>query len=719
MKMKISLSIFVFLLIIGFVNGQSDFNIISDPKIELCPCSNQAYNILLQNTGSSAGSYKISNSGKAVDWIIVKPSQLTLAPGTATNLQVTVNSQCNIEGEFELSTFVTSSGLTKKITQNLDFIACYNYDVQLGKIQDIEEELRSISFVEQENGYEVCEGKQKVIPILIENKESYGNTYGVSFQGEDWSNINAKEFKLGAKEEGILLLSLSPPAGSEGNYNLKLDLITKLGELEKTTDIDVKVEKCFALILDIEKTNVALCGGDSEKYDVEVKNNGKFTEILNLEIEGADFISFEDGTELTLNSKSEETLSLNVNPSSTETGIFNVNVKASNDDISAEDTLILEITERNSCYKANIEFQKTINNQYTHEVFPVPIFNDGIRQTTFDLSVEGPSWISLLPNELELNPGEKGNVNLEINPEDDTEEGTFDLVIKVESNDEVNIKNVQINLKKENQIIKKIKSTIRFYKYYLYVLIVLVVLLIIFWNPISRQIKNIKDKHEKNKQKKELKRISREAREAKQEEEEKRKEDEKSRKEEEAIKKIEAYKKTEKTIKKKERKKLLSKSKPYLITLVILIAFGALIFLSAYFDFFDKNPYYTFLKIVYGAYVYLYYIIVGIILVFMLIYLYNKIKKKKKESIKNKPSKSLKKIKFFEKTYVRLAILILIALIILFSIYGKDLIDYVRNFVGLYLSYFITGAVVLIILILLIRFYKPVIDFLMEEDKKK
>ena len=77
---------FVFVLLVSFVNAQEVFDIVSDTEINLCPCSNQAYNILLQNTGTSVSKYQISNGGAAANWVNIAPSELILNPQTATNL---------------------------------------------------------------------------------------------------------------------------------------------------------------------------------------------------------------------------------------------------------------------------------------------------------------------------------------------------------------------------------------------------------------------------------------------------------------------------------------------------------------------------------------------------------------------------------------------------------------------------------------------------------
>ena len=627
-KKKIILHLFfVFVLLVSFVNAQEAFDIVSDTEVDLCPCSNQAYNILLQNTGPSVSKYQISYSGDAADWVNIAPSELILNPQTATNLMVNVNSPCDTNGEFGLDTLIksTQTGLTKKISQNLNFLACYDYSISLGEAQDFEEEIKSVSFIENENGYEICEETtKKVIPILIENKENYGNVYDINFVGEDWSNLNAAQFELEGKQKGILLLTLEPPKGSEGTYKLGLNTITRLGQLEKSTDIDVKVDKCYDLSLDIKKENDQLCGGEEKDYDIEIKNNGKFTETLNLNVEGSNFASFGNTTSLELDSDEQKTIKLQVNPDATDSGNYNIKVTATNGKVKIEDTINLDITKRNICYKSDIEFKTTIKNQYKHEVFLISIINNGIRKADYKISLEGPSWASITPSELELNPKQKGYVNLELNPGENISEGMHNILIKAESNNEVYSKIVDVNLKKENPTLKKIKATTIFYRYYIYLFIVLIIVTRIFWKPIKkpikRQIKKLKEKREKKKALKEAK---------KEREEEKRK-------------KIEERKGTEKIIEKEKRKKFFLWSKIYSTI-----------------------------------------------------------------------------IKFFKNFSVRSTILILIGTIVLFFVYRKNLFSYVKNFTILYLYYFVVGIIVLIVLILIVRFYKPIMDFLLEEDRKK
>ncbi len=711
MRKKKLYLLFVFLLILNSVNAQENFNLISNTEISLCPCSNQAYSIQLQNLGATAGNYQIVSSGTASDWIKVSPSKFSLNPGTAANVIITVNSPCNIKEEADLNIFaVSSSGLTKTLTQKLNFLACYDYDISLGDIQDFEEDTESVSYIEHEGSFEVCGETKKVMPVLIENKESYGNIYEVALKGAHWASLNVNEFQLQGNQRGLVLITLEPPKDSNNTYILTLDAATKLGENKKSAEIDLIVDNCFQAELDITKSTAKICGGDLETYEVNVKNKGKFTETLNLGVEGPEFAAIKE--ELQLDPNEEKTTKLEIKTSKDEKGDFNVKVIASNENIIAQDDISLEVIQRKVCYNTIIGFRALLKNRYSHEIFPVSVSNRGLEKESYEVSIDGPSWVSIIPNELELNPEQKGNINLNIDPNEDVKEGNYEITIKAESVNEVYSKKVNIELKKENPMLRKIKGTIKFYQYYLYLLIFIIIIILIFWSPIKKQIKKRKQEYEKKKERERKRRELEEARKLK-----------KLQKEKEKQKKLEQKKKSEKI---KEEKKPKRK-KPYLITVIILILFAALIFIGTYFNLFEKLPkniYYPLLNFVYGGYANLYYIILGIILSVAIILILNRARKKKERKVKvkaKKPGKKeiKKKSKFFKNIFVRIIIPVLIAILIAFIFYGENLFNTIKDFAVLYFYYFIAGFLILIILIFIIKFYKPILDFLLEEDKKK
>src|SRR3989338_6668201 len=98
---------FLLFLLVNFVNAQEDFTAATLPSVELCPCSNQAYAVTVQNTGSAANSYMVVASGEAAGFVKFSPSKFSLQPGQAGSFSAVVNSACNIKGNFNLEIFTT------------------------------------------------------------------------------------------------------------------------------------------------------------------------------------------------------------------------------------------------------------------------------------------------------------------------------------------------------------------------------------------------------------------------------------------------------------------------------------------------------------------------------------------------------------------------------------------------------------------------------------
>ena len=64
----LTFSFFLFLLS-GMSAAQEDFKATAVPSVELCPCSNQAYAITVENTGTIASSYRVLANEELSEWI--------------------------------------------------------------------------------------------------------------------------------------------------------------------------------------------------------------------------------------------------------------------------------------------------------------------------------------------------------------------------------------------------------------------------------------------------------------------------------------------------------------------------------------------------------------------------------------------------------------------------------------------------------------------------
>jgi len=304
--LNILLSFLFFVLLINLVSAQEDFTASSLSSVELCPCSNQAYTINVQNTGSVASTYKIFASGEVAEWLVFNPKNFALSPGQKTSFFVFVNSVCNIKGDYNLELFITTgNGLTKVVKQALKFSECYDYSLESGQVV---EESDSVSFMQHEDSYFLCKNEQKVIPILIKNKENFENRYSLLLDAPEWAKLNIEKTQLAAKKSGVFLINLDT-SDVKGKFNFKLDALSELGKVQRKKNIEVDVRECFVLEIDIEKEKDIICGGEAKSYDIFIKNSGVFKQELNLEIDGPDWADFEN-TSLLLNPGEEKTTKL-------------------------------------------------------------------------------------------------------------------------------------------------------------------------------------------------------------------------------------------------------------------------------------------------------------------------------------------------------------------------------------------------------------------------
>jgi len=694
-----------FLLFSNAAAAQEDFTAASAPLVELCPCSNQAYTVTVENTGNAASSYRVLANEELSEWIKFSPSRFALNPGQKGSFSVIVNSACNIEDTFDLEIFIaTNAGLAKSLKQQLKFLECYDYSLEHGEVTDTEDK---VEFIAHDGSYELCKNGQKAIPILITNNENFANIYRLKMDAPEWASLNANEVRLNAKKSGVLLINYDT-TNIEGEFKFRIDAISRLGEVNRKKSIEVDVGKCYALDVEIEKDEDVICGGEENTYDVTVENIGTLGSNIAVDVEGPEWAGIGNAS-FYLESGEEKTLELEINPENDVSGNFLVEVfSAANNKtgLRFSDAISFGVVSSTACYQAEIDAKTSVTNFYSREFIYARIKNNGIRNANYSISVDGPSWANANSKNLELKPGQSGNVNLEINPGSDVEESVFDVKLNVESNGQIYSKDIKVSVRKENEFARKLKSTFRFYQYYVYLFLAILALAIIFRKQIGKARDSIKKRHEKYKARRERLAALRAAREEKEEE-----------------RKVEERKKQEsKKALKKSPRKAPKKFNPLKLLIYALIIVIALIFIGHQNKLFNAKYLHIYISNFFISY--LYYILIGIgavVVLFLLLLLYNFITKKGKGKVKKEEKisekRARKKVKRRKIPYFKILFVVIVAALIAAA--NLPNIDYgifgnARDFFVLYQYYFLLGIAILIAIIFLIRFYKPLFKFLRE-----
>ncbi len=362
-----------------------------------------------------------------------------------------------------------------------------NYDIFSGKYYYFEGE-EKIQFEFYNDTYSICENDEKTIPIMIVNKANVDNRFSLDLIGSSWASFNVKEFFLAKNKNGVALLNLKPGQNTNGNYNIKINALSAVGNIRKDLSLSIHVENCYAITLELDDKEDKICGGAKKQYLGEIINEGSQKSDIELEVIGPIWINL-DKNAFSIDAANKEKFELNVDVPDNSKGVFNILLSAIVKDIpvKSERVLKLEIDTKYDCYKAEFS-DKKIKNHYSNEYAPIKIKNNGLRKATYNVSLEAPEWVKVDAEKLTVNPGQFGNLNLNINPNLDIAEGTYPVKIILRYEDVTYSQNFDVVLSKK-QFFKNAKTLLVFYQYYLYVILFVLIVLFIFRKKILNTIK--------------------------------------------------------------------------------------------------------------------------------------------------------------------------------------------------------------------------------------
>ncbi len=375
----------------------------------------------------------------------------------------------------------------------INFVYAQDYSIFSGKFYDLKEGEEKIQFEFYNDTYNICESEERIIPILVVNKDTkIDNKYNLDILGATWANLNVKEFSLPKKQSGVVFLNINPGQNTNGNYGVKINALSSVGNIKKDLSINIDVEKCYSLSIELEKEEDKVCGGTKKQYFGEIINEGTKESDIVLTLNGPTWVGLDESS-YSVAPNNKQKFELNVDVPSNSEGAFNIIVKAeiqNNPLVSSEKSLNIDAVPKYDCYKADIATDAKIKNYYSNEYIPIKIRNNGIKKAEYGISLEAPDWISIEPETLVINPGQVDNLNLNINPSTEVAEGTYRIKINIKFEDVTYSKDIDVILSKENEFLKRLKFFFIFYKYYIYVLLLVIIVLFIFRKQISNKIKS-------------------------------------------------------------------------------------------------------------------------------------------------------------------------------------------------------------------------------------
>ena len=252
----------------------------------------------------------------------------------------------------------------------INLVYAQDYSLFPGKFYDLKEGEEKIQFELYNGTYRICENEERTIPIFVVNKDTkIDNKYSLDISGATWANLNVKEFSLLKKQSGVVLLNINPGQNTNGNYGVKINVLSSVGNIKKDLSIDIDVEKCYSLSIEFEKEKDKICGGTKKQYSGEIINDGTKKSDIVLTLNGPNWIGLDKST-YSVAPNNKQKFELNIDAPSNSEGVFNVIVKAeiqNNPSVSSEKTINIETVPKYECYKADIAADAKIKNYYYNE----------------------------------------------------------------------------------------------------------------------------------------------------------------------------------------------------------------------------------------------------------------------------------------------------------------------------------------------------------------
>ena len=510
--------------------------------------------------------------------------------------------------------------------------------------------------------YSICSGVQRSIPVLVTNKAASAAAYKFSLSGEKWAALSGDRLTLKPNQQGILYVKLSP-AKTGGNFTLSLNVLNERTKIKLIYLMEIALEECYSVDIELPKEEDKICSCEPETYGFTIRNNGRFIETINITADtaAANWTNLSRSS-VTLRPNGYADIELSVNADCDADGNYPIKLSAFLSDypeIKKDSLLNLGITKKTDCYRATIA-AKDISISYSGAIVPIKIENKGIKPATYAVSLEAPDWVRIIPSSLEINPNKKAVLTLTAEPTQEIAAGSYAASIKLSSDGLEYGKTINIKLAKENEFLKKLP----YYRYYAYSAIILVIILFLAYKLAKRQINKHKITPEKVKGK------------------------------------IKAF---------------LRFLYPILV-IIIIMAIAAFSFI--YYGVSEKIKNFA---IPYKNNVFLGIKILVVLAVLIILLATRKkiAKAAERKQADKKADKKQEKVKRVKKGIFKKLIFVVFGLIVLagiaysFVYYGWY--DYAKDFLITYYQYIIAGIATLAVLIVVIRFYKPIIDFFIQK----
>jgi len=363
-------------------------NVIFDHKVSLAAdttqtaCLNEeaVYEIEVTNDGIQKDEFQITT-----DYGELSETQLQLEAGETRTITLTASESEEVTENFNINAASKSASYATD-TLNMEFNTetCYDSETSITP-----EEQDVAAYTEAE--YE----------INIDNTGTRTENFRIE---SNTGELSQTQLEIPSTQTGTTTLTKTPTELGTETIEVQTESLT-LSETTSTATAEMNVYNGMDLDLEFAEDEAIVCRGESTTTDLEIENTGEAEETYELEETDGELSQ----TETTLEPGQKEQLELELDASDYEDGTHEVEVEgtATTFDEPTE-TATTEFTVEN-CWDLEMDAVPEVASagENRSTVYEIRLENTGTKTNTYQISHQGPEWVSISPTTQEVEPGDK------------------------------------------------------------------------------------------------------------------------------------------------------------------------------------------------------------------------------------------------------------------------------------------------------------------------
>ncbi|MFQ5647996.1 MAG: hypothetical protein ACE5FW_02060, partial [Candidatus Aenigmatarchaeota archaeon] len=365
-----------------------------------CLKSTAEYGLVVENNGDT-DTYRIVTP----DWVKADADYLSLPGGQSREVGITATPRETGDLEFELEvSSERAPDMARKVTGSIKV-----------------EECRDVAVILAPSEREVCQGRSTDFKVTVKNLGSVEDVFTLV---TNFGSLDVTKVILEPGESKDLKLTLDT---SELVGDRLIEVMASSNGIFDKANAVVNSKYCHGVSVAIEPDEVETCPCSRVNYKVTVENTGEFQESYILTFSNA-------SKNVTLGPGGKKSFNYAFTLPCDAEGVYNISASAVSEKAEGTGTSRLAVKKSEDCWSVQMAKGGQATVQISKSaVVPVVVKNIGEQPATYTLSIEGPEWVYLEPDELDLDQGEERTAYLYISPPYGIEEGSYSAGISADS----------------------------------------------------------------------------------------------------------------------------------------------------------------------------------------------------------------------------------------------------------------------------------------------